>query len=217
MNPQVSSVEADAAPGESGHRGPSLWQIIVMVLVVGAVGGWLARTYWPESHPGRDSVDVGFLNDMATHHQQAIQMGLTYQQRGTDPLLGPMAREIVVSQAAEIGAMTQILEAWGEHDPPEQSMAWMGHAAPRSAMPGMATPAELARLEQLNGRALDDEFSRLMIAHHSGGLAMADYAAAHASDSGVRRRAKAMAQGQQSEIHELNKRRQELGLEPVEP
>jgi uncharacterized protein (DUF305 family) len=132
-------------------------------------------------------------------------------------VLGQMAREIVVSQAAEVGAMTQILEAWGEHDPPEQSMAWMGHAGPSQAMPGMATPAELARLDQLSGRALDDEFSRLMIAHHAGGLAMADYAAAHASDSGVRRRAKAMAQGQQSEIHELNKRRRELGLEPVQP
>ena len=141
MNPQVSSVEADAAPGEPGHRGPSLWQIVVMVLVVGAVGGWLARTYWPESHPGRDSVDVGFLNDMSTHHQQAIQMGLTYQQRGSDPVLGQMAREIVVSQAAEVGAMTQILEAWGEHDPPEQSMAWMGHAGPSQGMPGMASPA----------------------------------------------------------------------------
>ena len=211
MNPQVSSVEDAAEVDAPRRRGPSIWQIVVMVLVVGAVGGWMARTYLPASHPGRDSVDVGFLNDMSTHHQQAIQMGLTYQQRGTDPLLGQMAREIVVSQAAEIGAMNQILEAWGEHDPPEQSMAWMGHAAPSSAMPGMATPAELAGLAKLSGRALDDEFSRLMIAHHAGGLAMAEYAAAHASDASVRRRAKAMAEGQQSEILELNKRRSRAG------
>lgn len=202
---------------ERPTNGPRIWQIVVMVLVVGVVGGWLARTYLPEAHPDRDSVDVGFLHDMTTHHQQAVQMGLVYQQRGVDPMLGHMAREIVTSQSAEIGIFNHILGGWDEQDPPEPSMAWMGRGMVGHSMPGMATPAQLDALEQLSGAELDDEFSRLMIAHHAGGLAMAEYAAANATNAEIRSRALAIVEGQRSEISEINARRRQLGLEPVVP
>lgn len=188
-----------------------------MVLVVGTVGGWLARTYLPEAHPDRDSVDVGFLHDMTTHHHQAVRMGLTYQQRGTDPMLGHMAREIITAQSGEIGTFSHILEGWDEQDPPDRAMAWMGPGMADHAMPGLATPEQLARLEQSSGAALDDEFSRLMIAHHAGGLTMADHAASQATNADIRRRARAIADGQRSEISEINTRRRQLGLEPVAP
>jgi uncharacterized protein (DUF305 family) len=188
-----------------------------MVLVVGVLGGWLARTYLPKAHPDRASVDVGFLHDMTTHHQQAVQMGLTYQQRGTDPMLGHMAREIVTSQSAEIGLFNHILDEWDELDPPDEPMAWMGHGMSGHPMPGMATPAELAHLNETSGVELDDHFSRLMIAHHAGGLAMAEAAASNATNADIRGRARAMVEGQRSEISELNARRRALGLEPIEP
>jgi hypothetical protein len=44
---------------------------------------------------------------------------------------------------------------------------------------------------------------------------MADYAADHAVSDEVRRRARAMAEGQRSEIAELNTQRRALGLAPV--
>ena len=186
-----------------------------MVLVVGVLGGWLARTYIPEAHPDRASVDVGFLDDMTTHHQQAVGMGLTYQQRGTDPMLGHMAREIVTSQSAEIGIFNHILEEWDEMNPPDESMAWMSRGMSGHAMPGLATPEQLAMLAQSSGRELDDQFSRLMIAHHAGGLSMAEFASTNATNTDIRRRAAAIVAGQRSEIVELNARRVQLGLEPV--
>ena len=186
-----------------------------MVLVVGVLGGWLARTYLPEAHPDRDSVDVGFLHDMTTHHQQAVQMGLTYQQRGTDPLLGHLAREIVTSQSAEIGLFNHILEEWDEQDPPARPMTWMGHGIAGHDMPGMATRPDLEQLGTSSGRDLDDRFSRLMIAHHVGGIEMAERAAADATDADVRSRAQAIVEGQRSEISEINTRRRQLGLDPV--
>ncbi|MGZ8762737.1 MAG: DUF305 domain-containing protein [Acidimicrobiia bacterium] len=188
-----------------------------MVLVVGVAGGWLARTYLPEAHPDRESVDVGFLHDMTTHHQQAVQMGLTYQQRGADPLLGHMAREIITSQSAEIGLFNHILEGWDEQDPPDQPMAWMGRGMSDHDMPGMATQAQLRQLAGSSGAELDDQFSRLMIAHHAGGLTMAAYAAANATNADIRGRARAVVEGQQAEISEINARRRQLGLEPVVP
>jgi hypothetical protein len=47
---------------------------------------------------------------------------------------------------------------------------------PARLMPGMATEEELANLRSLQGTAFDVEFLRLMIAHHQGGLEMAEYA-----------------------------------------
>jgi uncharacterized protein (DUF305 family) len=198
------------------RRGPRIWQIVVMVLVVGVVGGWMARTFLPEAHPDDDSVDVGFLHDMTTHHQQAVEMGLTYQQRGSDPMLGHMAREIVTSQSAEIGLFNHLLDQWGEQDPPP-AMAWMGHRWAGHEMPGMARREELEALRSADGGELDDLFSRLMIDHHDGGLQMAQHAASEATNAEVRSRAEAIVEGQRSEISELNARRRQLGLEPIIP
>ena len=45
-------------------------------------------------------------------------------------------------------------------------------------MPGMATPAQMTKLQTLHGSALDIFFLQLMIRHHQGGIEMAQYAAA---------------------------------------
>jgi uncharacterized protein (DUF305 family) len=119
---------------------------------------------------------------------------------------------VVTSQGAEIGWMNFLLSDWGHSDVTTDDMSWMGM---RGAMPGMATREELDRLGRLEGLELDDEFSRLMIRHHEGGLHMADYAAEHAESGEVRRRARAMAEGQRSEIAEINAQRRALGLEPI--
>ena len=64
-----------------------------------------------------------------------------------------------------------------------QPMKWMGHAdaVHNGLMPGMATDAQMKRLQSLHGNALDVFFLQLMIHHHQGGIPMARYAAAHAS------------------------------------
>ena len=63
-------------------------------------------------------------------------------------------------------------------------MAWVGgehaaaHAGPDGSMPGMATPAQLAELKAATGVEAERIFLRLMIAHHTGGVAMAQAAVA---------------------------------------
>ncbi len=68
-------------------------------------------------------------------------------------------------------------------------MSWMNgheHLAADGLMPGMATPAQMTKLQTLHGKALDIVFLQLMIRHHQGGVAMAQYAAAHATQPYVR-------------------------------
>jgi uncharacterized protein (DUF305 family) len=81
-------------------------------------------------------------------------------------------------------------------------MAWMtGHAmAAGEAMPGMASPADLDALAHLHGRAVVTRFLHLMIRHHEGGIAMANYASERASTDVVRSAAERMILDEQQEI-----------------
>jgi uncharacterized protein (DUF305 family) len=102
-------------------------------------------------------------------------------------------------------------------------MAWMGsshHMASMTEgalMPGMATPAEMTKLESLHGNALDVFFLQLMIRHHQGGLPMARYAAAHAQHDYVRTLAGAVVAGQTSEIITMERLLRQLGGSPLAP
>ena len=211
------SQPVDGPPSDVGAARPSWLQLVAAVVALGFLAG--AGVYWwqqPEAEPGR--VDIGFYDDMSTHHLQGIQMGFTYLEGGSDPVLLHMAREIVLWQSGELRLMQQALQDWGEEGTPEQAMEWMGMSpVPQDAQPGMATPQETVSLERATGRELDDLLSRLMIDHHAGGIHMAEAAAEHASIDDVRELADAMARTQRAEINELNQRRQTLGLEAHEP
>ncbi len=207
----------ERAPEDRRSRGPETWQVVALVVALcflaGVAGWWLNRS---DDEPFSD-VDVGFLSDMEAHHNGAIALSFAYLAREHDPLVGHFAREIVVSQAQEIGAMNSYLNRAGA--PPETSddvaMDWMGHPVRPSDMPGMPTEAESARLEAATGLAADDEFTRLMIRHHAAGSAMAAYAAEHGEHSGVRKFAAAMSRTQRTEINEINHRRAALGLPEI--
>jgi uncharacterized protein (DUF305 family) len=168
--------------------------------------GWMIG----DSNAGRDAgtVDVGFLQDMREHHEQAVAMSFLYLSLdGTDPGLRTVARSIVFGQGIEIGRMVQLLRDFGESEANEgdTSMAWMGHPVPLGEMPGMATDAELDQLGATSGAEADNLYVDLMVRHHEGGIDMAEFAAANASDAEVRAMATAIATGQREEITELER------------
>ncbi|KLL13157.1 DUF305 domain-containing protein, partial [Protofrankia coriariae] len=84
-----------------------------------------------------------------------------------------------------------------------------------SRMPGMATDAELAQLSTTQGRELDVLFLTLMIRHHRGGIAMAQYAAAQAQEANVRALARAMVINQAVEIDQMQADLRALGAPPA--
>lgn len=197
---------------------PTLPQAVILVaalcLIAGLVGWRLAR----DDHPGRGSVDAGFLTDMQTHHLQALELGYAYLEHGTDPTLQHIAHDIITDQGIEVGQMRTVLSEWGlpsTPDPEGTAMAWMHEPHPAQQMPGMASPADVDRLRNAQGLDADDLFSQLMIRHHEGGIHMADFAATDAQSSNIRNFARGMAASQRTEIGEINAVRQRLGLAPV--
>ena len=70
-------------------------------------------------------------------------------------------------------------------------------------MPGMATEEQLQELAASSGQAADELFVELMVAHHEGGVHMAEVAAEDASLAKVRSFANSIIASQRGEIDEL--------------
>ena len=192
----------------------SWWQhpVNVLTLLIGTaliagMIGWLIADAAADDAEGNE-VDVGFLQDMRAHHDQAVQMAFMYLALpDTDPGLRVVAREILLSQGIDIGRMIQLLR---DMDAPEaaetdEAMAWMGMTTTHDQMPGMATEEQLDELGASSGAEADRLFVELMSAHHQGGIHMADFAAIEAEVAEVRAMAESLAQSQADEIGELQR------------
>jgi uncharacterized protein (DUF305 family) len=212
----------------SPPAGGSLRTVLVAVLAIAALviaggAGYLVghRNSSP-SMPDSTSVDAGFAWDMSVHHLQAVTMAGYTRDHTTDGVIKTLAYDIETSQFNQAGQMQGWLDTWGlPSQNPNAQMAWMGsvHMTMGSdgLMPGMATQAQIDKLETLTGKALDIFFLQLMLHHHQGGVPMAQYAASHASTSYVRNAAQKMATGQSAEILLMEQLLRERGASPLAP
>lgn len=161
--------------------------VAVLIISIGVVAG----VAWQSTRDGNDTshrpsvTDIGFAQDMSTHHDQAILMAQSLS-ADTAPEIRGLADRIVVAQTAETSTMRGWLTWFGLPVTSDHPMSWMDH--PRShhhdapsgdgpPMPGMASIDEITRLSAAHGRAAEILFLQLMIRHHRGGIDMA--AAAH--------------------------------------
>jgi uncharacterized protein (DUF305 family) len=155
-----------------------------------------AQTQAPRVRQGYSEADVRFMQGMIGHHAQALEMTRLVPTHTANPQLQLLARRIDVSQQDEIASMRRWLQDRGEAIPPAGSehaghdMAGMQHdmggmshdsasmhgmaGMDHAAMPGMATPEQLARLATLRGAEFDRFFLELMIRHHQGALTMVE-------------------------------------------
>ncbi|MGH9014000.1 MAG: DUF305 domain-containing protein [Acidimicrobiia bacterium] len=209
-----SDEDAPARPWWYPGRVQIVAIVVALLFLVGVLGYAIGKP-----NPARtNDADIGFLEDMTQHHQQAIVMSFTFLEHSDsgDWLLTHEAREIVMQQSAEVRVMSDLLVRFDEEGDPDTAMEWMGMPVPQEEMPGLAAPSEVERLARLSGSDAEELFSRLMIEHHRGGVHMADAAADRAETDEVRELATKMAKAQRYEIEELQDRRVELGFAPVE-
>jgi len=229
------STERLEPAAEPEVAGRSLRKVLLAVLAIAALVlasgiGYAAGHRSGSDMPGAGSVDAGMAWDMSVHHRQAVTMAGYVRDHSTDGVVRTLAYDIETSQFNQVGQMQGWLDAWGL--PPENpgtAMAWMGAThqmgamgsmsagamADGALMPGMATQAELSKLQTMTGKAMDVYFLQLMLRHHQGGLPMAQYAAAHASEPYVRNAAQKMASGQGAEIVLMEQLLRERGASPL--
>jgi uncharacterized protein (DUF305 family) len=228
--------EPEEAPARSSLSRPVvIGATVVAVLLLGAVIGMFltqrALNSAGPATPAAGSVEVGFAQDMSVHHLQAVTMANWARDHSTDPQVRQLAFDIQSTQLEQVGRMKGWLMLWGQ---PEQTtgayMAWMpqgGHemagmpmpassALPADApMPGMATNAELAKLRSLSGKDLDVYFLQLMLRHHQGGTAMAQYAHDHTSVPAVKTLTQSILDSQGAEMVLMKQMLTARGAQPL--
>ncbi|MER5553675.1 DUF305 domain-containing protein [Streptomyces sp. NPDC002793] len=117
-----------------------------------------------------NSADFRYARMMIEHHEQALVLTALVPGRASSPSVERLARRISASQKPEIGAM----EGWLKNNGGDDREETHDH----SAMPGMATDAQIGRLRAAQGKAFDRLFLELMITHHQGAVTMATEALA---------------------------------------
>ncbi|HMG43425.1 MAG TPA: DUF305 domain-containing protein [Acidimicrobiales bacterium] len=192
-------------------------RVVVLGAALAFLGFAFALFMGRDRPPGPDSVDVGFMQDMISHHEQAVDMAQTELVDGSDPTVLAFAREILMFQSKEIGSMERLLADWdsGRGDPERQAMTWMGMSTPVDQMPGMATEEELDSLRAAQGTNADALFLELMARHHVGGMHMSEYATDNAGTDAARDFAAVVGRNQAIEVNEYAQTAERLGL-PVD-
>jgi uncharacterized protein (DUF305 family) len=204
----MNEVHADEFP-TLPWRHSALNVVLALILAagLGALGGYFAGN--SSSETAHNDVDTGFLQDMRIHHEQAVVMATIYMGAAPDgnSTLRTIARGILLEQQMETGRMVQLLRIFkaAETNESDQVMGWMGTPIPLSRMPGYATDAELEKLYQSRNAQADELFITLMIAHHKGGIHMAEYTVENGKNSEVIAFAELIVESQSSEIGELTR------------
>jgi len=225
----MTETARDPAPPPPAGRRATLPVVLTVVMVVAVVVAAVAAGFaWggkSDSGSGGSAgkpsaVDIGFAQDMANHHQQAVTMAGYARDNSTNPDVVHLAYDIETNQSIEMGEMTGWLDTWGLTRNNPKPMAWMGAQHMHMSdglMPGMATPDQLTKLLSSHGKALDILFLQLMIHHHQGGAPMAQYAEEHASQDYVRTLAGHMLANQNTETLQMERLLRSLGGTPLPP
>ncbi|WP_083883738.1 DUF305 domain-containing protein [Nocardia higoensis] len=207
---------AETAAGAAARRGGPGSAVLVLgaiaAILLGVVIGVVVRLPLDgHSEPDPGNVDIGFLQDMSAHHNQAVDMAGIALTRTTDAEIRTLAYDILTTQSNQIGRMQGWLQLWNEPaQTVEGHMGWMtessghqhdasAHSGPVDTMPGMASREELDTLRRASSPELDTLFLSLMLRHHQGGIPMLEYAGEHAATTAVRTFAAGMASSQAAE------------------
>ncbi|MGW1081935.1 DUF305 domain-containing protein [Kitasatospora sp. NPDC002522] len=222
---QSEATDGRAPAGRSRRR---LWWPAALAALVAlglgvpalvAGGSPASSTVAAAAAPATDSPEAGFARDMATHHQQAIDMSFIVRDRTQDAAVRTLAFDIINTQANQRGMLMGWLDQWGlTQSTPAKPMAWMGHtydAHDGSLMPGMATNADLEKLRTLSGRDAEVYYLQLMINHHRGGVEMAQGYVDAAKNDVEKRLAQTMVNGQRAEIDLITGMLAERGAQPL--
>jgi uncharacterized protein (DUF305 family) len=197
-----------------------LLRLVLVVLVTAVVTGlFAAAAIWAlgaddEPPAPMNAVDIGFLQDMLDHHDQALVISNLYLDNNADGDAAPYAREVVMFQTRDIGWMEDWLaeEGYSRGEPDRMAMVWMDEPTPVAEMRGMQTPERLSELSEARGAEADLLFFEIMTDHHLGGVHMADAAAANGSREEITDFAEAVSRNQRIEVVEYRSAMERLGL-----
>lgn len=162
--------------------------LVLVAVIVGVLVGRVTAT-GTAPMPSDVSAEAGFARDMQVHHGQAVEMALLVRDRSDDPEIRLLALDIATAQTQQQGQMFAWLATWGlPQTSSEPEMEWLsrpvidgsadhdGHGGhtPGEPMPGVASFEQMQELQNATGADAERFFLEFMIAHHQGGVEMAE-------------------------------------------
>jgi uncharacterized protein (DUF305 family) len=113
------------------------------------------------------AADVRFMQEMISHHAQALKMTGLAAERGEKDAVRNLAKELSGTLEADVTLMKEWLTARGQK---------IEAAAAQDVrfIPGMATAEDMSKLEQAKGVEVDREFLALIIQNQRGATTMAE-------------------------------------------
>lgn len=193
--------------------------VLVAIGVAVVVGLFAAAAIWAtggddEPETPMNATDVGFLQDMLDHHDQALLISDIYLEHNADGGAAPYAREVIMYQTRDIGWMEEWLaeEGYERGTADRTAMEWMGEPSPVAQMTGMQPPERLQELADARGEDADVLFFEIMTDHHLGGVHMADAAAANGAREVIVEFAESVSRNQRIEVVEYERAMERLGL-----
>ena len=205
------------APAKSPKPRTLVAIVVVAALAVGgafAIGRLSAPVATP---PTTTSAEAGFARDMREHHTQAVDMSVTLRDETDNEELRLLAYDIMMTQQSQAGQMLGWLAEWRlPTTSPEPQMTWMtrppltgtdahshGTMSAHTAgdpMPGLATNEQMTKLKSLTGVEAERYFLTLMIAHHKGGIEMAEAVLDRSTERVVTQLATGIVKSQSAEL-----------------
>ncbi len=193
--------------------------VVIVIAAVVVLGLFAGAAIWAlqgddEPQSPMNAVDVGFLQDMLDHHEQALLISNLYIDNNPDGDAVPYAEEVIMFQTRDMGWMRDWLaeEGYAPGAPDRMAMQWMNEPVPVAEMTGMQTPVRLQELADARGAEADRLFFEIMTDHHLGGVHMADAAAANGARQDIIDFAEAVSRNQRIEVVEYAGAMQRLGL-----
>jgi uncharacterized protein (DUF305 family) len=216
----VADDEPDSDETLSDASVQRLLRLVLVVLATAVVTGlFAAAAIWAlganEEPPApMNAVDVGFLQDMLDHHDQALEISNRYLDNNAEGDAAPYAREVIMFQTRDIGWMEAWLadDGYARGEPDRTAMLWMDEPTPVAEMRGMQTPERLQELSDARGTDADLLFFEIMTDHHLGGVHMADHAAANGARQEIVDFAESVSRNQRIEVVEYRGAMERLGL-----
>jgi uncharacterized protein (DUF305 family) len=210
-------IDDESLSHEAAQR---LLRLVLVVLVTAVVTGlFAAAAIWAlgaddEPAAPMNAVDIGFLQDMLDHHDQALLISNLYLDNNADGDAAPYAREVIMFQTRDIGWMQDWLadDGYARGVPDRTAMVWMDEPTPVAEMRGMQTPERLQTLADADGTEADRLFFDIMTDHHLGGVHMADHAAANGARAEITEFAESVSRNQRIEVVEYRNAMERLGL-----
>lgn len=161
-------------------------------------------------------IDEAFVRQMIPHHEMAVAMAKSAQQRAEHQEIKDLADAIITAQEREIGELRAIAKANG-YDVDAADRMMDGDARTMGMdMDDMGMSMRTSDLDGERGDAFDRAFITMMIPHHEGAIAMAKVEQERGGDAKLKALSRGIVSAQEMEIAAMRRWHEKWFGEPVD-